>query len=205
MEGGNDRRVDEKSDRNHMTWRAPGGARRPGLQLLRRGTGRRDSHGCGPGPTVSGSGFSLARAGRVSTGVQEVPVGGGRFLVAGPWLPEPEPRVDGRGGRRTHRAPPRGPGVLLPHGRRGAPGRPLSQYRRPADRRGPGPQRAGSPGPPHRPAPRAEQVSPMEIQIASVGQARWPPCADSPSSSPVCPRVWGARGQHRGHGAAPRN
>lgn len=102
-------------------------------------------------------------------GDREILVGGGGFPVAVPWLPEPEPCVDGRAG---------GGG-----GTRG----PLSQFRRPARRRGPRPQRAAAP-PPEGTRPGAVRVLPMEIQTASVGRARWPPCGDSPSSSPVWPR-----------------
>lgn len=120
---------------------------------------------------------SLAGAGRISTGDQGILAGGGRFLAAVPWLPEPEPRVDGRGGSRTHRGPPTGPRVR----EAGSPGGLRSQYRRPARRRGPRPQRAGAPEP-----CRCRRWKPKL-------RARWPPCGDSQSSSPVCPRVGSPR------------
>lgn len=127
---------------------------------------------------------SLAGAGRISTGDRGILAGGGRFLAAVPWLPEPEPRVDGRGGSRTHQGPPTGPSMWEAgsregrvHSTGGLPAATVLAHRGQAP-----PSRAG-----------VADGNPSCVP----GTGRWPPCGDSQSSSPVCPRVGSLR-------AAPR-
>lgn len=187
--------MDEKSNRNHMTWRAPGvctAAWGTAFPLRDGQTDRRDSHGRVPGPTVSGSGFSLAGAGRISTGDRGILAGGGRFLVAVPWLPEPEPHVDGWGGSRTHRGPPTGPRMR----EAGSPGRAAFTVQEAC--------------PPPRPSPtEGRRPEPCRCRRWKPKLRTW----DGPAGRPAgthkvhcpCVPVWGARGQHQGHRAAPGN
>lgn len=185
--------MDEKSNRNHMTWRAPGVRTGPGARLFRWGTDGRTGQSW---PRAgSHSLWKRLLSGRSRTdfpGDRGILAGGGRLLAAVPWLPEPEPRVDGRGGLRMHRGPPTGPRVR----EAGSPGRAAFTVQ------GACPPPRSSPTEGRR--PRAVQVSPMETQVLYLGRAAGRPAGPHKVHRPCVP-VWGARGQHQGDRVAPGN
>lgn len=119
-------------------------------------------------------------------GDREILVGGGGFPVAVPWLPEPEPRVDGRAG-----------------GGGGPPGAAFTvQEACPPPRSSP--TEGGSP-----PPPRARAPEPCGCCRWKSKLRPWDGLAGRPAGTHQvhrpCGPVGGACGQHRGHRAASRN